>query len=350
MAKKKINPKNLYVAAGILVLLVIYLSLFDRSIEEKSKNKNKLFKYTLADVNKFEIQKENSVITVERKMNNWQITKPRTLRASGSDVEIYLQDVKDLEVKKKLGKDIPDLTPYGLNSPKYVLKFWLGTGKNQKLLVLKVGNQNPDKSGYYAKFENRPEVVLLDIIAESTIDKNLLYFRYKDIVDADVDSIEKFTVKFNNESYMFQKKNNVWSLISPIVWDNLSDSDSVKFLAAIKDLKVKTYYDDKETVSAADAGVLNPSMQISLIDKTQKIYNINIGKEVKGKSEYYGRNDNNGIIFGVDKSIIDNLQKDLVKLKNELMDKKKKAEEAKRKKEEAKKKKLKQESKKNEKE
>ncbi len=348
MAKKKVNVKNIYIALGFIVVLGGYLLFFDNSIEESKKNKNKLFKYTLADVSKFEIQKADSVISLKRDKNDWKIIKPRQLQASKSDVEIYLQDVKDLEIKKKLGTDVPDLKPYGLDAPKFVFKVWLG---NNKLLTLNVGNQNPDKSGYYAKFENRPDLFLLDIIAESTIDKDLMYFRYKDIIDADINKIEKFTISVNNENYIFTKKDNQWNIVSPVEWSDLSDSDSVRFLTTVKDLKVKTYYDDSNKVSVSDAGLLNPQVKIVLTDTEKHEYSISIGKEVKDKSEYYARKDDEILVFGVDKYTVDNLQKDLTKLKSDIEEKikKKKEEEKKKAAEEKAKKNNKKESEKNEK-
>ena len=333
MATKKINKKNLYIALGAFVLLLAYVIIFgtEQTSNEKKKKK-KLFNYVIADVSKFEIQRPDSVITVEREGNNWFITKPRQLPASSSDVESYLIDVKDLSIERELGKDIADLSPYGLDNPKYVLKIWLGTGKDAKLLTLKIGNQNPDKSGFYAKLENRPSLFLLETLAETTIDKQLFYFRNKDIFKVDVNNINEIIVKNDKYEYKLEKVDGNWQMKSPVVSSNIKEADSTKILTTISDLKVKSYYDGKNKVSLVDAAVLNPSVKIVLIDNNKKEYVLNIGTEVKNKSEYYGRRDDEDLIFGVDKYTIDNLQKDLLNLKKNIEEEKKKKEEAARKK------------------
>lgn len=321
MATKKVNANRLIITLGIFVVLLSYFIIFELPRKEKEEEKKKIFHFVHADVNKFEITKKDSVIALERIGNKWRITKPRKLPASKLDVDAFISDVRDLYIEKIIGKNLPDLSLYGLDQPKLILKLWIGKGKKQQLLTLKVGNQNPDKSGYYSKLENSPEVVLLENFTESVIDKDLFYFRDKDVFKLKQNEIIKFKVAIAGEIYEAERKDNMWNLVKPISKPNLKDEDVNRVLLPVSDLKVKKFYDGDEKVSIALTGLISPDIKIDIIDKSRNQYILYIGKEVKNEGAYYAKREGEDLIFSIDKYIINDLKKDLAKLKEREEDK-----------------------------
>jgi len=339
MATKKVSSKKLLITLGIFAVLLAYFIIFELPREEKEEEKKKIFHFVHADVNKFEITKKDSVIEVERIGNEWRITKPRKLPASKMDVDAFISDVRDLYIEKIIGKNLPDLSLYGLDKPKLILKLWLGKGKNQQMLTLKVGNQNPDKSGYYSKLENSPEVVLLENFTESVIDKELFYFRDKDVFKVKQNEIIKFKITLAGEIYEAERKDKIWNLVKPISKPDLKDEDVNKVLLPVSDLRVKKFYDGDEKVSIAKTGLISPDIKIEIIDESKKQYILYVGKEVKNQSAYYAKREGEDLIFSIDKYIINDLKKDLAKLREREEKKEEAKKEEEKKKEEKKEKK-----------
>ncbi len=317
MVAKKVNPKKLLITLGIFMVLLTYFIIFELPRKTKEEEKKRIFHFVHADVNKFEIIKKDYMIEVERIGNNWRITKPRELPASKIDVDAFISDVRDLYIEKVIGKNLPDLSQYGLDAPKLVLKLWLGKGKKQQLLVLNVGNQNPDKSGYYSKLENNPEVVLLENFTESVIDKDLFYFRDKDVFKVKQNEIEEFKIALANELYNAKREKNIWKLLKPVSKTNLKEESINKILISLAELKIKKFYDEgeKKKINIANAGLISPDIKIEIIDKSKKSYVLYIGKEVKNQNAYYAKKKGKDLIFSIDKYIINDLKKDLEKLK-----------------------------------
>ncbi len=329
MAEKKIKNKKLIYLTLFFIILLVYFLIFEKKIQEKESKKNNLFQYVIADVKKFEIQKQSRVIIVERVLNDWIIRKPYQLPASKIDIDAFLSDVCNLQKLEIIGKNLPDLNNFGLENPKLVFKIWLG----QELVIFNLGNQNPDKSGYYAKFSNSPDVFLIEPVCESTIDKEIFYFRDKRIFTLNIEDIKLFTFKDNNRQYTLTKENNEWAMKEPIQYSGAGvEIEIKKILNNVIDISIKKFFDNKQHISISDAGLLSPDKVIKLIDNKNQSIRFNIGKEVSGDSnQYYAKLGNKNLIFSVDKNIIDDLNKDLKKLEDEKIKKDKEKKDEKKK-------------------
>ncbi len=201
-----------------------------------------------------------------------------------------------------------------MDKPKIIYKVWI----SDKLLILKLGNQNPDHSGYYAKFENQPEVLLIEPVAESAIDKELFYFRNKELFSLNVDDLISCEVNFNNKDYLFKYIDDKWVMELPVKFDNPQEIDIKNLIGQIIDINIKKFFDSDMKISAANAGLISPLKIIKIIDKENKVYILNIGKEIKDEFQYYAKlEDPQGLIFAVDKDIIDDVIQDVQKIEEE---------------------------------
>jgi len=321
MAQTKINIKPI-IFTFLFILLLVYFLVFEKKIEEKDKRKNNIFTYVIADVKKFAVEKKGNLIEVERILNNWRINKPRELPGSKTDIDSYLQDVRDLQKLKTITEEPKDLKIYGLHTPKIIFKVWT----TDKLLVLNIGDQNPDQSAYYAQFEDQSEVFLLELITESTIDKDLYYFRNKEIFTLSVDDVKECLIKSDKKRYVLKKENDIWKMEKPVVFDNPQEIDIKNLIGEIIDINIQKFYDNRKEINLANTSLLSPLKIIKIIDNQNKIYILYIGKEIKDEVEYYAKLHNNKMIFAVDKNIVDNIIDDVGKIEEE----KKEKEEAKK--------------------
>lgn len=342
MATKKIKNKKLLYLTGVFVLLIIYFLVFETRMSEKESKKNNLFQYVLADIKKIEIQKDKQVVMLERTLNKWSITKPRELKGSKTDIDAYLTDVKNIQKGKMINEKADNLVVYGLEKPKLVLKVW----KKGEESSLSLGTQNPDKTGYYAKFNDEKKIWLIETLAESTIDKNLYHFRDKTIFTKNIEDIKEFHFQYNQKKYLIIKENNTWVMKRPIEYAE-NQVEIKRIISGALDISIKDFFDDpKKKVNLSDTGLLSSDISIKMIDNQNQSYILNIAKEIKDANQYYAKINNNSLIFAVDKFIIDNLDKDLEKLQTEKL--KRDEERLQKQKEEEEKQKLKEEEAKNE--
>jgi len=316
MVEKTKYVKKILTLLLFFIILLLYFLIFELPRKEKEEEKQKIFHFVHSDVIKFELYKTNSVIEVERILNDWRINKPRELPASKMDVDSFLADVRDLKIEKVVGKNLPDLSIFGLALPRFQLKLYLKKEKGEEALVLKVGNQNPDKSGFYAKLENSPEVYILENFTESILDKDLHYFRDKDIFKIKESEVKIINITYSNENFEISKdEKNIWKLTRPVIKTNLKEEEVNKILIPILDLKSKKFYDECKKISLYEAGINSPFVKIYLTDKKLNKYGILVGKEDKENYGYYAKKIDSEIIFTIDKYIINDMKDILANLK-----------------------------------
>ena len=333
MAQAKMINKKIIIFSILFILLLVYFLIFEKKIEEKEIAKNNLFKYVIADVKKFTIEKSNKIIEVERVLNNWIIKKPAQIPGSKVDIDSYLQDARDLQKDKVIGKNMTNLKPYGRDAPKVIFKVHAA----DELLVLKLGDMNPDQSGYYAKIENQPEVRILETVAESTLDKELFYFRDKDIFKLNIEDIKECSIVDNGKKYLLKIKDDAWVMEMPIKFEGPEPGaiDIKDAAGSILDISIKKFFDLDNRVPDAKTGLGASKRVIKVIDNKNKIIILNIGKEIKDSIQYYARKSNEGMVFAIDKNTYDNVIADL----NTIVEEKKKLDQEKKKEEEERKKK-----------
>ncbi len=312
MAQTKIINKKLIIFTFIFALLLVYFLVFEKKIEQKEAGKNNLFKYVIADITEFAIEKTDSVIEVERILNDWKIKKPADLPGSKTDIDSFLQDVRDIQKVRVVGKNMADLKPFGLDAPIVVYKVRAA----DQVLTLKLGDKNPDQSGYYAKFENQPELMVIEIGAEAVIDKELLHFRDKEIFRLDAEDIKECRITDNGKKYALEYEDH-WKMKLPIEFDEPEEIDIKEIIGNIADISVKEFFDMNKKVSAVKAGLKSSRRVITLIDNKKKEYILNIGKETEEYSRYYAGLAKKNLIFAVDKYIYDDIISDLDKLVEE---------------------------------
>lgn len=328
MVKTKISDKKLIYLSGLFVLLLVYFLVFESRFEKKEKSKNDLFSYTIADVKRFEIEKNSDKLLLERSKNDWFIRKPRELPASKPDIDAYLYDVKGLQKEKSVGKNLPDPGLYGLKTPRLVLRVWVpGKKRAEQLLTLHLGDENPDKSGTYARFENDPEIFILELKGGSSIDRDLFYFRDKQIFKAPLEEINRISFIRGSARYELQRTGRNWSIASPVAYSNLDQAGVQRVLASLADISVRKFFDGDRKVALSEAGLTAPSGEIRLSGGNNKTPALVLGREIGNENQIYARLEGRELLFAVDKTLLETVETDLKKIAGKKAEDEKKREE-----------------------
>lgn len=98
----------------------------------------------------------------------WDMIEPEPARASQIKVLEVLYEIKDTPVKAFIDENPTDLTPYGLNAPRIIIKV-MEKGKREPQ-TLSIGDKDRTNRGYFAKNKGMKNVVSIE---ESLVKKLL---------------------------------------------------------------------------------------------------------------------------------------------------------------------------------
>src|SRR5689334_16440007 len=106
--------------------------------------------YSSATAQGLLVQSVTSTIALQVVNGDWRITSPIQAAADAAQVTNEVDQLKKPSVTTKIGDNVTDLTPFGLNSPALTITLVLsGTSPAQQYLL--VGKTNVDGSGYYVR-------------------------------------------------------------------------------------------------------------------------------------------------------------------------------------------------------
>jgi uncharacterized protein DUF4340 len=225
-----------------------------------------------------------------RNKQEWQIVKPKPLRADNFQVE---------EIVRKLREAKMDTSFTDADSKKAVSAFASGsqvatakmtdTASTQELQVRK------SKDDYYAKSTAVPGIYKVSSDLGKELDKNLDDFRNKKLFDFGYDDPSKVEIHDGAKAYFLSKGGQDW-------WS----ADSKKMESS----SVQSLIDKIRELSASkfvDSGFTSPAIEVSVIS--------NDGKRVervlmsKSGETYIAKRDNEPALYQLDSSSIADLQK-----------------------------------------
>jgi hypothetical protein len=226
-----------------------------------------------------------------RDKDQWQIVKPKPLRAEGLQVDEMLRKLKDAKMDLTLSDE--DLkkaaAAFASGTPVATVKLTDPSG-TQQIEVRKntgAGNKGDD---YYAKSSVVPGIFKATPELAMGLDKSLDDFRNKKLFDFGFSDPSKIEMHANGKTYAFQKGGDDWFSNGKKV-----DSTSVQsFLDKLRDFSASKFI---------DTGLLGaPSIDITVTSKnTEKLL---IAKQ---GSDYIAQRENEPALYGLDAKAVDDL-------------------------------------------
>lgn len=223
-----------------------------------------------------------------RDKDQWQIVKPKPLRADGLQVDEMLRKLKDAKMDLALSDD---------DAKKAAAAFASGTPVATVKLTDPSGTQqieiHKNKDDYYAKSSVTPGVYKTTPELGAGVDKALDDFRNKKLFDFGFNDPGKIQMHANGKSFDFQKGGDDWFSNGKKM-----DSTSIQsFVDKLRDLAAAKFL-DTPSLGAATADITVVSNNGKLTEK------LLIAKQ---GSDYVAQRQNEPAIYGLDTKTVDDL-------------------------------------------
>jgi Domain of unknown function (DUF4340) len=223
-----------------------------------------------------------------RDKDQWQIVKPKPLRADGLQVDEMLRKLKDAKMDLALSAD---------DAKKAAATFASGTPVATVKLTDPSGTQQieirKDKADYYAKSSIAPGVFKTTPELGAGVDKALDDFRTKKLFNFGFSDPNKIEMHVNGKTYSFQKGGEDW-------FSNGKKLDSVSlqsFLDKVRDLSA-TKFIDTGTLGA-------PTIDLTVVSNNGKLTEKVLF--AKQGSDYVAQRENEPALYGLDAKTVDDL-------------------------------------------
>jgi hypothetical protein len=225
-----------------------------------------------------------------RDKDQWQIVKPKPLRADGLQVEELIRKLKDAKM---------DLTVSDEDAKKAVSAFASGTPVATVKATDASGTQQLDvrksKDDYYAKSSAVDGVHKVTADLGTGLDKGLDDFRNKKVFDFGFNDPNKIEMHHNGKTYSFQKTGEDWFSNGKKL-----DSTSVQsLLDKLRDFSASKFVDF--------TAVATPSIDLTVTSNDGKrVEKVLISKQ---GSDYVAKRENEPSLYGLDAKTVDDLSK-----------------------------------------
>jgi hypothetical protein len=245
----------------------------------------RLLRFDQDKLSRVELIAKKQDIEFGRDKDQWQIVKPKPLRADGLQVDEMLRKLKDAKMDLTLSADDAKKAAEAFASgmPVATVKLTDPSG-TQQIEVRK------NKDDYYAKSSTVAGVFKATPELGMGVDKSLDDFRNKKLFNFGFNDPSKIEMHANGKTYAFQKGGDDWFSNGKKM-----DSTSVQsFLDKLRDLSATKF---------VDTGSLGtPSIDITVVSKTTEKVLI-----AKQGSDYIAQRENEPALYGLDAKTVDDL-------------------------------------------
>lgn len=283
--KKKSGLRNTIIL-GIVLLATVGALWWLLSTQENAVNKKLVFHIKEAAVESIEVTKTDAYgnpqhYTVRREgPGSWKLEKPFADIVNVTTVTNMVKVFEKFEAESTI-TDAKDLSEFGLDKPELTVK--IGYGKRSKTLC--IGTETPFPGSYYAKFEDKPEILVINSSVRTYLNNDMNTVRERKILEIDAGNVKQLEIRNRNKPvYLLVNENGSWTLESPFK----ERMTSVQTNQIINSLNVLTADDIVDNVSDPKAyGLDNPEYFLKLVKTDGSII---VVKANKVDSNYFVSN------------------------------------------------------------
>jgi Domain of unknown function (DUF4340) len=225
-----------------------------------------------------------------RDKDQWQIVKPKPLRADGSQVDDLIRKLKDVKMDTSVSDEDAKkaASAFASGTPVATAKFTDPSG-TQQIEIRK------SKDDYYAKSSVVAGVYKVPAEIGTSVDKGLDDFRQKKLFDFGFNDPSKVEMHDGGKSYSFAKSGEDWTSGGK----KLDNIGMQSFLDKLRDLAAAKFI---------DSGTLGtPSTDIAVTwSDGKRVEKVLIAKQ---GSDYIAQRENEPALYGLDSKTVDDLSK-----------------------------------------
>lgn len=231
---------------------VFVIASYNKTSLDKSENDlrdKRLLTFDSEKLSRVELTAKKETIEFGRNKDQWQILKPKPMRANQSAVEDLVRSLGDAKMELSATDDEKkDLTAFNSGKP-------VATGKITDVAGTQELQVRKDKDDYYAKSSGVAGAYKVLSSVGTSVDKSLDDFRNKKLFDFGFVDPEKIEIHDGAKSYSLARSGSDW-------WSNGTkmDEGSVSTLVSdIRDLTATKFPDSGFTTSSLDVTVTSDS-------------------------------------------------------------------------------------------
>ncbi|PYU09392.1 MAG: hypothetical protein DMG37_23455 [Acidobacteria bacterium] len=270
---------------------VFIVASYNKTALDKGENDlrdKRLLTFDSEKLSRAELTARKETIEFGRDKNQWQILKPKPMRANQSAVEDLVRSLGDAKMELSATDDEKkDLSAFNAGKPVATAKVTDVAG-TQELQVRK------NKDDYYARSSTVPGAYKVLSSVGSSMDKSLDDFRNKKLFDFGFVDPEKIEIHDGAKSYFLTRSGSDW-------WSNGTkmDESSVSTLVAdLRDLTATEFPESGFTTSSLDVTVTS--------DSGKRVEKVLIAKS---GDRYIAKRENEPTLYELNASAITDMQK-----------------------------------------
>jgi hypothetical protein len=265
---------------------------YDKTSIDKSSNDlrdKRLLTVESDKISQVDLVAKKQEIAFGRNKDEWQIVKPRPLRADGTAVDELVRALTDAKMELDASDDPKkDASLFSAAAPVATAKVTAESG-TQELQVRK------NKADYYAKSSSVEGVYKVPSALGQAFDKNLDDFRNKKLLDLGSDDPNKLEIRDVTKSYFLTRSGEDW-------WSGSAkkmDAGTVQELIdKLRDLSVSKFVDSGFTTTLIDLTVTS--------NDGKRVEKVAISK---AGDNYIAKRENDPTLYQLDSKAVDDLRK-----------------------------------------
>lgn len=239
-------------------------------------------------VSRLELIEKNQEIEFERSKDEWQILKPRPLRADSVQIGELVGKLTDARMDLTASADGKEIASQFAHAvPVATAKFTDPSG-TQELQIRK------NKDTYYAKSSAVEGEYKVDASLGQALDKKLDDFRNKKLFDFDYNDPTKVEINSGSKAYFLSRSGSDW-------WSNGKKMDADNVQTVISDLRALA------ASKFMDSGFADPTIEISVTsDDGKRVEHVSLAKSDDG---FVARRENDSTLYYLEPTAVDALEK-----------------------------------------
>lgn len=241
-------------------------------------------------ISRLEITRNNQEIEFDRNQDEWQIRKPKPMRADSVQVGELVAKLSDarMDLTGTSGNATESASAFARATPVAIAKVTDPSGI-QELQVRK--NQDT----YYAKSSVVGGVYKVDSSLGQAFDKNLEDLRNKKVFDFGFNDPTKIEMHSGPKAYFLSKGGNDW-------WSNGKKMDAASVQLLVSDLR------DLTATAFVDSGFAAPGIELTVAsDSGKRVERVSIAKLGNG---FVAKRENEPTLYRLESTPIDAVEKD----------------------------------------
>jgi hypothetical protein len=265
---------------------------YDRTSIDKSANDlrdKRLLTVDSDKISQVELLAKKQEITFGRNKSEWQMVKPKPLRADGSEVDELVRALTNAKMELDVSDDSKkNASAFAAAAPVATAKVTAESG-TQELQVRK------NKNDYYAKSSAMEGIYKVPSTLGQALDKNVEDFRNKKLFDIGSDDPNKIEIRDGSKAYFLTRSGEDW-------WSGSAkkmDAGTVQELIdKIRDLSASKFVDSGFTASLIDLTVTS--------NDGKRVEKVAISK---AGDNYIAKRENEATLYQLDSKTVDDLRK-----------------------------------------